>query len=361
MRRALIALAILALALLWLLAWPVPVEPVAWQPPIDRGYTGDHALNTRLAAAEIIPIDGDDGPEDLSIGPDGALYCSMHSGAILRLDPTTDRLEPYAHTGGRPLGIEHGPDGRLYVADAFRGLLRVEADGATTVLADTADGRRIAYADDLDIAADGTVYFTDATRFDARDIGDTFKASLLDINEHGGHGRLLAWRPDGTVATLVDGLQFANGVTLDHRGDAVLIVESGSYRVVRHHLRGPRAGETEVVLDNLPGFPDNVARGRDGRYWVGLISPRNAILDRLAGSPALRRIIERLPAFARPKARPHGHLVAFDDAGRVLADLQAPEGPPVYTTGAIETDRYLYVSSLRAEHLARLPRTEVFP
>lgn len=370
MRRALkiLAATLLVLLFLWLLLWPVPVDPVAWHAPPHPGYTGPHALNTRLATAERLPLAGRHGPEDLAIDASGRIYASMHGGDILRFDADPDAAagshhpKPWVNTGGRPLGIEFGPDGRLYVADAFRGLLAITPEGDITLLADRADGIPIVYADDLDIAPDGTVYFSDAsTRFSAREVGDTYAASVLDINEHGGHGRLLAWHPDGTVTTLITGLQFANGVALSHDGDAVLVVETGSYQVIRHHLRGPRKGSTEVLISNLPGFPDNLARGRDGRYWLGLVSPRSAILDALSDQPSLRRVIERLPAAVKPKATPHGHVIAFDDTGKILIDLQAPAGPTAYTTGALETDSHLYISSLRADHLARLPRAEVLP
>ncbi|MCB9543162.1 MAG: SMP-30/gluconolactonase/LRE family protein [Myxococcales bacterium] len=364
MRRAVLiaAASLLVAVFLWLLLWPVAVAPVAWKAPPNPGYTGPYAPNTRLAAAELLPLGGRHGPEDLAVDAQGRVYTATHGGDILRFDPGATAPVVVAHTGGRPLGIEFGPDGRLYVADAFRGLLAVTPDGSITLLADTADGVPIVYADDLDIAPDGTVYFSDAsTRFSARAIGDTYAASVLDINEHGGHGRLLAWHPDGTVTTVLSGLQFANGVALGHDGDSVLVVETGSYRIIRHHLRGPKQGTTETVIEGFPGFPDNLARGRDGRYWVGLVSPRSKILDALSDSPFLRKVVERLPAFVRPKATPHGHVIAFDDTGAVLVDLQAPDGPPLYTTGALETDDHLYVSSLRDGHLARLPRVEVLP
>jgi len=149
------------------------------------------------------------------------------------------------------------------------------------------------------VAADGKIYFSDAsTKFGAREWGGTYEASLLDILEHGGHGRLLAWDPATSKATtLVSGLNFANGVAVSHDQTHVLVVETGSYRVLRHWLAGPKRGRTEPLIEALPGFPDNIKPGLDGRYWVALISPRNKMVDALSDRPFIRRMVQRLPAF----------------------------------------------------------------
>lgn len=362
-RRLVVALAALAgLGVAYLLAWPVPIDPVAWTAPHDPGYTGPFAENRRLADIELLDIGPRHGPEDLAVDAAGRIYAATESGAIVRsLDGEV--FEDWVETSGRPLGIEFGPGSAggqtLYVADAYLGLLAITPDGRTTRVVDTVDGVPVRYADDVDVAADGTVYFTDAsTRFGAREWGGTYPASVLDINEHGGHGRLIAYDPGtGTARTVLDGLQFANGVCLSHDERSVLVVESGSYRVVRWWRSGPNAGAVEPVLGPLPGFPDNVARGRDGRYWVGLISPRSPALDWGSSSPFLRRLFERLPAAIRPKARPRPHLVAFDEQGAVVADLQDPDGPFAFITGALEVGDFIYLSSLRADDLARVPAT----
>ena len=48
----------------------------------------------------------------------------------------------------------------------------------------------------------------------------------------------------------------------------------------------------------------------------------------------------------RPKARAYGHVIAIDSDGEVLASLQDPTGGFAYTTGVVETQRGLLVTSL---------------
>jgi len=349
---------ILTIVAVYLLVWPVPVKPVVWQAPAAHGYVGPFARNERLKGLELLPIGDNHGPETVALDANGRLYAATHEGRIVRLQADGSSPENWVTTGGRPLGIRFDPAGNLLVADAFRGLLRIAPDGTIAVLATEADGKAILYANSVDVAADGKVYFSDAsTKFGASQWGGTYPASLLDILEHGGHGRLLVYDPGAKKATsLVTGLNFANGVAVAHDQSYVLVNETGTYRVLRHWIAGPRRGRTEPLIENLPGFPDNLSTGLDGRFWLALISPRNKLVDQLSGAPFVRAMIQRLPTFVRPKAVAYGHVVAIDGAGRVLVSLQDPDGTYRLTTGATEARDHIYVGSLVMPALGRLPK-----
>lgn len=343
----------------YLLLWPVAISPVKWQAPVDRGYVGDFAENRRLAAAEIRHTDRVIGIEDIAIDTAGRLYFANHNGEIMRLTDWSGTAEVFANTGGRPLGMEFAGNGVLIIADAYQGLLSVDPQGVVQVLTNSVDGQPIAYADDLDIAADGRIYFSDASsKFGAAAYGGSYAASLLDIMEHGGHGRLLRYDPhSGRTEVLLSGLEFANGVAISADQQSVLVVETGLYRVLRVFVEGPRTGVVEVVIDNLPGFPDNINRGLEAdQYWVGLVSPRAPALDALAPYPWLRQVVQRLPSFMRPQATNYGHVIKINGTGEVLENLQDPAGAYPQTTGVLETAEYWYISSLAAPGVARLPR-----
>lgn len=359
-KTGLIVLVLLAIGILYLLVWPVPVEPVAWQAPPNPGYTGAYAANQRLQGLELLSLSGGHGPEAVALDRQGRIYAATFEGWIVRLAPDGSSTERWVNTEGRPLGIVFDRQENLIVADAFRGLLRIAPDGRLTVLATAADGVPIRYADDVDVAADGRIYFSDAsTKFNAEEHG-TGPASLLDIVEHGGHGRLLVYDPATQKAsTLLKGLNFANGVALNPDQTYVLVAETGSYRVLRYWLRGPKTGQVEPFIEALPGFPDNLTTGRDGRYWLALVVPRNPLLDRLADKPWLRKVAQRLPAFVRPGFVSYGHVIALDGEGGVMLDLQDPSGAYPLLTSATETADYLYLGSLIAPAVARLAKAKI--
>ena len=359
MRRTQGALVVLLGALVAFFAlWPVPIDPVAWTAPPSPGYSGPFALNERLAKLERLPIGPNHGPEAIALDDAGRIYASTREGRIVRLRPDGSGAETWAETGGAPLGLHFDAGGNLIVADAMRGLLRVAPDGRVSVLAAEADGVPIAYADDLDIARDGHIYFSDAsTKFGARQWGGSYSASLLEITEHRGHGRLLVWDPaTGKATTLARDVHFANGVALAADDSYVLVSETASYRVLRYWLSGPRRGSMEPVIENLPGFPDNVTRGLGGRFWVALISPRSAPVDALAGRPFLRKVLMRLPGTLLPQPRDYGHVVAFDGTGKVVASLQDPSGAYRKISSALETASDLYIGSLEMPELGRLAK-----
>ncbi len=351
---------IIALIVLYFLVWPVPVEPVAWEAPPNPGYTGPFAVNERLKGLETLSIAGNHGPEDVALDAEGRIYAATHEGNIVRISADGSYSEIWVDTGGRPLGIDFDPKGNLIVADSFRGLLSIAPDGAITELATEADGIPIHYADDVDVGADGKIYFSDAsTKFGAKEWGGTYEASLLDLIEHGGHGRLLVYDPaTGETETLLDGLNFANGVAVSHDQKAVLVNETGRYRVIRFWIEGPKKGTSETLIGALPSFPDNISAGEDGRYWVAFVSPRNPLIDNLSGKPFMRKVIQRMPAFLRPKAVPYGHIMAVDDTGKIVADLQDPDGEYPLNTSVTETGDDLYIGSLVAPVLARLKKAK---
>jgi len=354
-------LLVLLLSTLYLFLWPVPVDPVSWEAPLDRGLVEPFAANDRLQVATAIELGEFHGPEDIAVGFDGLLYSGTEGGKVISFEADGSNMQIFADTGGRPLGIEFA-GGFLYVANAFIGLQKIQEDGRVITLADEFGGKPIAYADDVAVARDGSVYFSDASsKFSAAQWADTYGASLLDIMEHGGHGRILKYDPLSSETSLIlDGLNFANGVAVSEDQSYLLINETGHYRVWRYWLTGERRGERELILENLPGFPDNINNGHNGRFWIGLVAPRSVILDNYSGKPFMRKMMQRMPATLRPKAVPSTHLIAIDGNGEVLMNLQDSAAGFPAITGALETEQSLYLTTLFGNRIARVSKKDLF-
>lgn len=358
--------AVITLVAVYLLAWPVPIDPVAWQAPKPLDYAGAHARNDRLAGVELVSITPEVGPEHIEVGPDGHLYTGTLSGTVLRFDANGSTPEVVARTSGRPLGLAFDANGEMLIADAIRGLLAVDEAGEVRVLTDTVAGTPILFADAVIVAGDGRILLTDATQRMSPRVYGTFDAALLDILEHSCTGRVLEFDPAAASTRVVaHGLCFPNGVALSADEQSLLIAETGTYRVLKipraangldvgEALR-TQAGDVTVLLDNLPGFPDNLTRGADGRYWTGFTKPRSAAIDSMSGKPWLRALTLRLPRALWPVPPTYGHVIAFDEQGRIVYDLQDPAGRLPETSGATEHDGKLYVQSLHATTFGVLP------
>lgn len=357
---ALLGLSLIA-GLAYLLLWPVAIAPVAWDAPTTKGYTGQFTPNMKLANLKMLAIGKHHGPEDVDGRKENGqwmIYTSTQSGDILKINPRENTSTIFANTGGVALGLQFDANGDLIIADAHKGLLKLDGTtGKVTVLTNTTDeGSPIVYADELDIAEDGKIYFSDAsTKFGAKAAGSTLAGSLLELMEHGSTGRVLVYDPaDNSTKTVADNLSFPNGVAMCPDDACILVAETGTYSVKRIWLTGLKSGMTETIISNLPGFPDNINRGQDGRYWIGLTSPRAPALDKLSGKPFIRKLVQRLPASMRPQAENYGFIFAIDYDGNVLAQYQDPSAGYPLTTGATELgDGWLYISSLSATKLGR--------
>lgn len=373
MKKVLLTLAILlALVITYFCAWPVPIEPTVWTAPAAPGYVGPHAVNQKLAGLQLISLGREEGPEHVAMGPDGKLYVAVASGNILRMAPDGSAQEVFVNTGGRVLGFDFDAAGNLVAADAMLGLLSITPERRISVLASNVEGDPIRYADAVVVAknpaAGGKIYFSDAsTHFGARQWGGTFEASVLDILEQSSSGRVLEYDPATQKTRIVaSGLAFANGVALSADGQHLFVSETGKYRVWKiataaHQLDISRSSldprQARVLLDNLPGYPDNLMPApAGGKIWLGLVKPRNPTIDKLAEKPFLRKVTLRLPRALWPIPKAYGHVLAFNEDGKILADLQDPSGAYPEATAVTETADRLYIQSLHAKALGWLPK-----
>jgi len=350
---------LLVVALLYLLLWPVPIDPVAWQAPSDQGLVDPFTGNDLLQAATGIYLGDHEGPEDATLGYDNSVYVTTSSGHVLRI--RSRKVEEFTYAGGRPLGIETMRDGSFIVANAYAGLQRIDANGDVSTLLESVDGSTPVYPNNLAIGSDGKIYFTEASsKFGADKYRGTYNASLLDIMEHGGHGSVFEFDPEnGTARILLDDLNYANGIAISDDNQFLVIAETSNYRVLKYWLTGARKGETDVLLENLPGFPDNIKTGLNGRFWLGFVAPRNQLLDEISDKPWLRKVIQRLPAAVRPKAVSASHVIAFNGDGEVLMNMHDPNARFPTLTGVLETQRSLYLTSLFGHELPVIVKNDL--
>jgi sugar lactone lactonase YvrE len=304
---------------------------------------------------QVIPVPSF-GAEDVVVGtrgPDeGAVFTGTDDGSIFRISHDGSRIDRVARTNGRPLGIEIDLDGRLLVCDARRGVLRVDTGtGAVETVTDSVAGRPMMFCNNAAIASDGTVWFSDSSTVYGI---DRWKDDFVQRTRT---GRLLRLAPDGTVEVVLDGLTFANGVALSKNEDFVAVAESGARTVVRRWLTGNRAGMRDLLCQNLPGYPDNIARGSDGLIWVTIASPLEPLVERLQSTPmVLRKAVTRLPDVLQPQPKQTVRVQAYDDHGTLVHDVdvrpEQQEAAYHFVTGTREHEGRVWMGSLHEPAVA---------
>jgi sugar lactone lactonase YvrE len=348
-RLVFIVVIIIAAALAYLLLAPVSIDPVAWQPPTAPELTGQYQQNNQLSSTERISLGSGFAPEDVAVDASGRIYSGFEDGRIIQVQADGTAPLEFANTGGRPLGLVFDASGNLIVTDAVKGLLSINSNGEVATLATGADGTQFGCLNDLDVAADGTIYYTEASnKFPMTN----FRA---DIFEHRPNGRLLAYYPKKRDSrTVLKDLHFANGVAVSRDQSFLLVAETGKYRVMRVWLTGPRQGQSEVFIDNLPGFPDGISSNGRDRFWLAIVAPRNKIFDRLLPHPFLRKVVSRLPKFLQPAPKHYSFVVGLDANGRVIENLQDPS-PGCYAeiANVLEHNGALYFGSIAESTIGR--------
>ena len=342
--------AVLAVVVVYLLLWPVPIEPMSWTAKEPPPLAGDFAPNRLLQGMELFSTPDAHGPEDVAIDAEGRAYVGVEEGKILRYSPDGAKVEVFAETGGRPLGLDFDKHGNLIVADAFKGLLSINPDGKTTVLCTEAGTHPFGFTDDVDVDSQNVAWFSDASyKWNEREV-------MNEVLESAPNGRLLKYdlNTDGCDMVLSE-LHFANGVAVSPDDTYVLVNEMTRYRVKRVFVRGPKAGQVEVFIDNLPGFPDGISTGADGIFWLAIVTPRNALVDSAAERPWLRKVIYRTPPAFRPKPERHPFVLGLDAEGKVVHNLQDVDGARFsMTTSAEQVGDWLHVGSLSEPSWGRI-------
>jgi ribose transport system permease protein len=319
------------------------------------------ALNDRLRPATPIGLGRIEGPEDVILDRNDNLYAGSRHGDIIRfLAPDYERMEVFAHIGGTPLGMAFDRNDNLYVCIGGMGLYRVTPDRKVEKATDETnrsyssinDDSRLRLADDLDITDDGRIFFSEATvRFEMHEWA-------TDGLEARGNGRIICFDTNtGKTHTVIRDLKFPNGVCIAGDKQSFLFAETWGCSVKRHWFDGAKKGKTEIVLENLPGFPDNINNSSDGNYWMSLVGMRCPALDLAWRMPGFRRrMAKRVPRdeWLFPNINT-GCVLKFNEQGEVLEtmwDLGGQNHPMI--TSMREHRGYLYLGGIMNNRVGRL-------
>ncbi|XP_006806921.1 adipocyte plasma membrane-associated protein isoform X1 [Neolamprologus brichardi] len=354
-----------------------PIKPEVFtlkEPPMMKGCWEP---NLKLREAQRLFEDQLVGPESIANIGD-VLFSGTADGKIVKLVGrrihVVTRLGKLPCAGsredepscGRPLGIRVGPNGTLFVADAYLGLFEVNpTTGEATRLVNGGQvvaGRKLSFINDVAVTQDGKkVYFTDSSsRWQRRDYMHLIMEATPD-------GRVLEYNTETKELTVVmEDMRFPNGIQLLPDEESVLVAETTMARIRRVHVAGLNKGGMDTFVDNLPGFPDNIRPSSTGGYWVAMSAvrpnPGFSMLDFLSQRPWIKKFIFKL--FSQDilmKFVPRYSLVAeLHDGGVCTRSFHDPNGlVAAYISEVHEHDGNLYLGSFRSPYIAKLDLSKV--
>lgn len=324
------------------------------RPSTAEGAGTPYALNDKLGNVELIGLGEIDGCEDPILDIHDNLFFGNRQGDIIRyFGPDYKKFEIYAHIGGAPLGMAFDKQGHLTTCVAGMGLYQVHKDTREVIkLTDETnrswfsiiDDSRIRYADDLDIAPDGRIFFSEGTiRFDTDEW-------MVDALEGRGNGRIICYDPrNKSTRTVITNIRFPNGVCVAHDGKSVFYATTWGCSVERYWLEGPKAGKVETLISDLPGYADNINRSSDGNYWLAMVGMRTPAFDLALRKPSFRgRMVGRVARdeWLFPQMNV-GNVVKFTEAGEIVDCLWDKRGVnhPMLTS-CNEHKGYLYLGGI---------------
>ncbi len=324
--------------------------------------------NDRLKDVSLIGLGRIEAPEDVILDRHDNLYAGSRHGDIIRFfPPDYEKMEVYAHIGGQPLGMAFDRQDNLYVCIGGMGLYRITPDRKVEKATDETnrslrsvnDDSRLRLADDLDITDDGRIFFSEATvRYEMHEWP-------VDGLEARGNGRIICYDTNtNTTHTVLRGLRFPNGICVSRNGQSILFAETWGCCVKRYWFDGPKKGQVEMVIDNLPGFPDNINLSSDGNYWLAMVGMRSPALDLAWRMPGFRtRMAKRVPLdeWLFPNINT-GCVLRFNEKGEVLEtywDMAGVNHPMI--TSMREHKGYLYLGGIMSNRIGRLKLANADP
>ncbi|OWM68285.1 hypothetical protein CDL15_Pgr004767 [Punica granatum] len=327
----------------------LPLHELTDRPPVVAQRVNSHMLDgsERLGEPKL------PGPEDIAYDPEsGIIYTGCADGWVRRVRLNDSTVEEWVNTGGRPLGLVLGPHKEVIVTDTEKGLLRLSENGTVELLTDEAEGVKFKLADGVDVAEDGTIYFTDAS----------YKYGLneatRDLLEGRPHGRLMSYcQKTKQTNVLVRDLYFANGVAVSPNQDFVVFCETNMNRCKKYYISGMKSGTVDEFIDHLPGMPDNIRYDGEGHYWIALTKGNTNTFtwELVLKYPFIRKALWILQKYLSLPYQGNGGALMVDLEGNLIAHYY--DSRCTLVTGCLKIGNHLYCGSLIHAYITRLDLT----
>lgn len=213
--------------------------------------------------------------EGPSFDRDGNLFCvDIPNGRILKVSPKGE-FSIFLEYDGWPTGLKIHKDGRIFIADAKRGIMVLDPVGAKIApYLERVGLERFKGVNDLFFAANGDLWFTDQGLTGWQDPT----------------GRLFRVRANGAIDCVLDCIPSPNGLVMNLEEDIVYLAVTRANAVWRVPLMKNGAASKVGTFIQLSGGggPDGLALDSQGRLFIAHIGFGIVWVMGKAGEPVWR-------------------------------------------------------------------------
>jgi gluconolactonase len=193
------------------------------------------------------------------------VWSDIPNDRMLRWDAASEMLSVFRQPSNYANGNTRDQQGRLVTCEhGGRRVTRTEHDGTITVLADSYQGKRLNAPNDVVVAADGAVWFSDPV-FGILGDYEGYRAEP-ELPTY-----LYRLDPDGRLDAAAE-LRSPNGLAFSPDESVLYVVESRAVphrRIVAYDVRDGSLGEQRTFIDCGDGIPDGLRIDEDGNLWCG--------------------------------------------------------------------------------------------
>ena len=204
------------------------------------------------------------------------LFSDIPNNRIMRYSEDDGHLSVYRQPSMNSNGNTIDREGRLLTCEhSGRRVTRTELDGSITVIADKYQGKKLNAPNDIVVASDGTIWFTDP--------GYGIKGDYEGLKEPFEQDKRNVFRVDpksGEIKVVVDDFVMPNGITFSPDEKKLYVIDTGLtegegnpawIRVFDVDLGAGKLSNSKVFAkDFAPGFTDGMRCDTDGNVWCSM-------------------------------------------------------------------------------------------
>ena len=196
------------------------------------------------------------------------LWSDIPNNRILRWDEETESVSAYRRPSHFANGNTRDHQGRLVTCEhGGRAVTRTEHDGRITILAHAFEGKRLNSPNDVVVAADGAIWFTDPVfgilgHYEGHKAEPELPQNVYRVDPE-----------TREIVAVATDLRGPNGLAFSPDGRILYLVESRAapHRLIlAYDVDGARLSNKRTFIDAGPGgTPDGFRVDVDGNLWCG--------------------------------------------------------------------------------------------